>query len=813
MKTLLKATGPLGYWCPMPNAQSGIANYGYELLLELHKIVPTTVIFPKTNELSVELPENVSSVTPEDIARGLRNPPQQHLYHIGNHKLFHSWMLAPLRQHHGITILHDLSLFDLYWGLFEGSSSLWNRELELSGYDPELLHVVDVDGISIPDRLHYTFLNNIIPYSLKTVCHSRFGCELISDHFPKAKTFHIPLASKVHTAPDSITSGVWNSDVHSPTFAVIGGISKPKRTHIVLKAFAKILHNHPQAKLILAGRCDDITYLKEIESIVIQNRLTDAVSIRTDVSNDELQHIIHSSRMVITLRWPTAGETSAVIMQALGSGRVAVTSDLPQFREFDEMYVKRIPIGGSDEISALISTFKWAITKPHEAQKAGEHAQSWVEQNATFEHVAEKYAEILFESDSHGTRKFQNKEKVIGINAFGDWTATTGLAHAARRLTSALMSHNVMASPNYVDSHSPHDAKLEPVEFKSITRNNRFPIELNTLNINEFHLANPRSRSRGQQPPYRITTWAWEFPYIPDSLLALLDETDEIWVISSFIQRVFMRYTNKPVHVVPCIVPAHERPTLTTSEMRRKLGLPVERTIFLFSFDYNSTIDRKNPMAVVEAYAAAAADEQFRHENCLVIKSVHAKEPFKSELELALAKIGGIHLDWHLNNSEMTMLYHSIDVYISLHRAEGFGLGMAEAMAVGKPVIATGYSGNLDFMNAGNSLLVGYQLREIDANDFKGNDVAKNLFPQGNFWAEPNINQATQLIQLISSSALLRNKLGKRAHENITNSYCKDYIGRIAYNRLLQIYKEQQHIILDSVNHEQIGLLESMWLM
>ena len=81
------------------------------------------------------------------------------------------------------------------------------------------------------------------------------------------------------------------------------------------------------------------------------------------------------------------------------------------------------------------------------------------------------------------------------------------------------------------------------------------------------------------------------------------------------------------------------------------------------------------------------------------------------------------------------------DCFVSLHRSEGFGLGLAEAMLIGKPVIATGYSGNLDFMSPDNSLLVGYELTEIKED--------RPIYSRGNFWAEPSIEQAAAFMRQV----------------------------------------------------------------
>ena len=180
---------------------------------------------------------------------------------------------------------------------------------------------------------------------------------------------------------------------------------------------------------------------------------------------------------------------------------------------------------------------------------------------------------------------------------------------------------------------------------------------------------------------------------------------DEIWVYSRFMAENIGAATSIPVVALP---PPVRRPEPPAHPLR--LGVPEDRFMFLFVFDYLSTIQRKNPLGLIEAFARAFAPGEGPQ---LVIKTLNAPLRPLAEEELLWAAHGRDDIaiiDRSLDQAERDGLMAGCDCYVSLHRSEGFGLTMAEAMAVGKPVIATRYSGNVDFMNDENSYLVDYEI-------------------------------------------------------------------------------------------------------
>ncbi len=211
---------------------------------------------------------------------------------------------------------------------------------------------------------------------------------------------------------------------------------------------------------------------------------------------------------------------------------------------------------------------------------------------------------------------------------------------------------------------------------------------------------------------------------------------------------------------------------------RAAFGLPEDRVIFTFAFDPSSDLQRKNPMAVVKAFRMAAAP------NARLVIQINASADRKPELDRWLASVRGLSqvcvLEEHLSHADEMKLIASSDMYISLHRAEGLGLGMLEAMLLGVPVIATGWSGNLSYMDRENAALVDYRLVPL-----RGQIPAYSQAVIGKpaKWAEPDVRQAARLIRELAGDAEKRAKLGRlgqaRAEQYQTEARKLDWIAEI----------------------------------
>jgi glycosyltransferase involved in cell wall biosynthesis len=195
-------------------------------------------------------------------------------------------------------------------------------------------------------------------------------------------------------------------------------------------------------------------------------------------------------------------------------------------------------------------------------------------------------------------------------------------------------------------------------------------------------------------------------------------------------------------------------------------------------FDMFSVLERKNPVAVIRAFRRAFGRDE---KATLVLKtSAGAPDPEESAQLQAAADDAGVLVVRQLLSREKAYRYLQMcDCYVSLHRSEGFGLGMAEAMLLGKPVIATGYSGNLDFMNQQNSYLVDFQM--IDVRE------ERQIYRRDFRWAEPSVDHAAAMMRQVFDDARAARAVGARAREELREKLSLSAAGDRMAARLREI--------------------------
>jgi len=323
---------------------------------------------------------------------------------------------------------------------------------------------------------------------------------------------------------------------------------------------------------------------------------------------------------------------------------------------------------------------------------------------------------------SNGALKHSIHGKLLsGVNVLSHFCYPSGLQQAALFTCKALRSVNLDVSRR--------DVPTSPV-FDIEARGDFLGLELHPVTIINvaprpyFVDAYHRSGLLRRSGIRRIAYWAWELDSIPADWIELASLVDTIWAPTRFVADAFRRHMPLPVHEVLPGVELGEIAHVT----KRELGIPEEHYVFFFMFDMCSQIERKNPIAVIRAFRAA-----FRRDDkvTLVIKVSRGSSDLEglAALQTAATEAGVLLIDEVLSRAQSYGLIQMCDCFVSLHRAEGFGLCLAEAMLMAKPVIATNYSGNLAFMNSGNSLLVNYTLKETSP----GNPIYK----EGNHWADP----------------------------------------------------------------------------
>ena len=362
-----------------------------------------------------------------------------------------------------------------------------------------------------------------------------------------------------------------------------------------------------------------------------------------------------------------------------------------------------------------------------------------------------------------------------GVRVTGYLGQMLGLGAAARGYVQGLQAAGVPVSTVQVPINHPEllsSDEYGQLPFTDATHHHGHQFELVCINPDELPQFVDRVGLSYFKGP-RIGVWGWETDSIPTRWRGAFELVDEIWVYSEFVAESFRHVQGVPVVAV---APPVEAPAAAG------VPLPVDLPpgfLFLFMFDYMSTTRRKNPVALIEAFKRAFAPGEGPQ---LLIKTLNAPLRPMSEEELLWATHGrpDIHIvDRSLTPAEKDALIAGCDCYVSLHRSEGFGLTMAEAMAIGKPVIATGYSGNVDFMDESNSFLVDYELTTV------GPDC--DIYPADGTWAEPSIAHAAALLRRVYDDPEKAAQIGMRAREDIARKLSPEATGDKMRRRLQEL--------------------------
>jgi glycosyltransferase involved in cell wall biosynthesis len=309
-----------------------------------------------------------------------------------------------------------------------------------------------------------------------------------------------------------------------------------------------------------------------------------------------------------------------------------------------------------------------------------------------------------------------------------------------------------------------------------ITQKAVYSTNIFCLNADEMQSALPYLGEDFFKGRYNIGCWAWELSEFPDEWCYAFRMVNEIWAMSRFTQQAIAEKADCPVVWMPLAVEFNG----TTRLSRKYFGLPNDKFLFLFFFDFRSYIERKNPYAVMHAFEKAFGKDPSREKACLVIK-INGKDGHDEKVasfKKVLKDFPGdtILIDKVMNDVEIRELIRNCDAFVSLHRSEGFGRGLAEAMYLEKPVITTGYSGNLDFTNNMNACLVDYVLIPVKKGEYP--------YGEGQVWADPDIDQAAWYMRRLFTEAAFARHLGKAGKNFIRTYHSFEAIGTRIQKRL-----------------------------
>lgn len=335
---------------------------------------------------------------------------------------------------------------------------------------------------------------------------------------------------------------------------------------------------------------------------------------------------------------------------------------------------------------------------------------------------------------SKDIKPFQKQNYPFGLNLIGDIKAETGLGQSMRIIAEAIETSGIpfcilqIESPGGLKhSDSTWNHRIE----------NKAKYSINIIHINPNIWVESYNNLSDEILNYRynIAYWLWELEEFPDEWVPCISTVEEIWTPSEFVSQSIRHKTNKPVITVPYYIEINKN----NMHSRDYFNLPTNQFLFLTMYDLKSISERKNPEAVIDAYKQAFSESN--EEVGLIIKINHINNKLKlNDLQLKLNNYKNIYyITDNLTRNEVESLISVSDVLVSLHRSEGFGLPLAEAMYLGTPVIATNWSANTEFMNKECACLVDYQFKLINK------DIG--YYKKGNRWADANVKTAAEYMQ------------------------------------------------------------------
>lgn len=393
-------------------------------------------------------------------------------------------------------------------------------------------------------------------------------------------------------------------------------------------------------------------------------------------------------------------------------------------------------------LSVWESRIDLKLAFPHPTGSDSAAFRAWCESSGTSEGVLPRWAMPV----APPTPKEPGQD--FGVNILGYLTAELGLGEMGRIVHDAIVHAGVEVSSVLEERAVSNRTGIEK---PTTTGEPRFGVSLLAVNADQTRLATA-NHPDVMHNRYRIGLWAWELEDFPNWQHEAFQLVDEVWTVSDFCRAAFAAHTDIPVKTIPVPVRDPGEP----SRKPRRAGDPVT---FLFAFDFNSVAQRKNPWGAVEAFRRAFGD---REDVRLVIKTINAAlHPYDAErLRLIIAGDDRIRLIEHyLSVAELSELYESSDCYVSLHRSEGFGLTVAEAMARGLPVISTAYSSTTEFLDERTGWPIPYRMVRVGEGCYPYHADA--------LWADPDLDAAAAAMREVADDPLAASARGATARQQI----------------------------------------------
>jgi glycosyltransferase involved in cell wall biosynthesis len=355
-----------------------------------------------------------------------------------------------------------------------------------------------------------------------------------------------------------------------------------------------------------------------------------------------------------------------------------------------------------------------------------------------------------------------------GVNFYSPIGVISGLGSAGRGYLAALRAAAIPVSIVPVHELFAHKLGAGRSERRQRPCHPISIVHVNADTVPRFLHYHARGFARAR---YKIGIWVWELPAFRDEWAREFRHFDEIWTPSTFCRRALQAMTSKPVTLAPHVAAGSDLPEPAS---RETFGIGKDKFVFLYIFDGSSMVERKNPRCLIDAFQAAfSVHDPVR----LVLKASYADQELSAYLDrLVESDPRCVILRHAMEAGEIARLIRACDCYVSPHRSEGFGLTVAEAMALGLPVIATDYGGTADFVTDEVGFPLRYRLIEVDR-DY-------GPYPKGAIWADPSREHLRDLLRGVVAEPGAAAEKGRRARARMLKEYSAAAIGGLMRERL-----------------------------
>ena len=363
-----------------------------------------------------------------------------------------------------------------------------------------------------------------------------------------------------------------------------------------------------------------------------------------------------------------------------------------------------------------------------------------------------------------------------GVNIAGHFTTESGAGVAARSFVRTMERTSV---PFVLNNYEEPLIRSNDQTYRHLFTDTA-PYDTSILFANADQVPSSAKRIGPQffVGKYTIGYWLWELESFPIKWRSSFRCLDEIWTQSTFCANAIQEKTALPVITIPHSIDITD---IDASRTRESFGLREDSFVFLYIFSLQSTFERKNPLAVISAFRKAFSGLDHRAVTLVLKLSGSSSHQWAyNEIIKASEGLPVLIIDSYLDNRALYRLMQLSDCCVSLHRAEGFGLTIAESMFLGKPCVATAYSGNMDFMNDQNSFPVKYAMKKIEH--------SVGPYKKGNYWADPDQDHAADLMRSLYEHKELGKEKGRQASQDIRDNLSPTVIARTIQRRLQEIH-------------------------